>query len=78
MVLITESEEDANALLNIVSEWAYRFELRVSLKKTVYMNTKRLNKEIFYRGNRIYRVRQYKYLGRIFQENNSCEGHLER
>lgn len=42
------------------------------------MNTANKDIKLEYRGVGINRTREFKYLGRVFEDDNSCYQHLER
>ena len=52
-------------MLDIVHEWATLFNLKVNVDKTEMITE--MECQIRYRGEMITKVKQFKYLGRIFQ-----------
>ncbi len=80
MVLISESETGLQNLLNELSNWCYKWHLKVNESKTKVMHFRKINQvqseTIFKYGDaELEKVTSYKYLGVILDENlaySSC------
>ena len=76
LLLITKNQVEANHMLELVDEWANQFNLRVNVDKTEMITE--LECQIQYRGELVTKVKLFKYLGRIFQQDGGYEEHIRK
>ena len=82
-VLLAESEEELQALVDAVKEESAKYGLEMNTKKTKTMVIRRdtdkvLNVDIKVDGVTLEQVGKYQYLGQIIKEDGRCEDEIKR
>ncbi len=82
LVLISESEQDLQRLINIVHRWCMKYRIEVNIDKTKVVhyrkaNTNRSNYQFTWEDRQIGIVNGYKYLGVFLDEFLSFDVHCE-
>jgi hypothetical protein len=82
-VLLAESEEELQALVDVVKEESYKYGLEMNTKKTKTMVIRRdadkvVNANIKVDGVTLEQVGKYQYLGQIIKEDGRCEDEIKR
>lgn len=83
LVLITNSQDKLQKLLNILEHYCSQWRLSVNVEKTKCMIFRKNNRgttdtiRVTYRGSQVGQVDNYKYLGVVFDETLSFKAHAE-
>lgn len=80
-LLVAESEEKLQEMLNRLEESTKKMDLRINISKTKVMVFGGENgdaSEITLNGEKLERVKDFIYLGRMYQEDGNIDGEIER